>query len=309
MRRRRFLAALALLGASPALRAREPALIGYLGFEPLAASKARVAALQRELERRGHAVRIAARSAEKRGERLAQLAQELVAARPALLVSESSLTTLPLRQATSTLPIVMAACDDPLASRFVRALDQPGGNITGVAVGVRDELPAQVELLQLMIPAGASFAGIFNPASAMYRKARAGLHYGAVQRKLDIHYHDATDAAGIDAAFAAAMKDKPAGIIVTYDALFVAERARFVKLAAAAKLPVVFPERSFVAAGGAVSHGPSLLRAYTLAAGVAARILAGEQPGQVPVQPVGKYETVASRKAPAAVAKRADAVL
>ena len=308
--RRRFLAALGALAAGPWARAQQPQrTVGYLGFEPLAGSKARLDAFKRALQKLGHEVRYETRSAEGRLERLPQLAKALVAAKPDLIVSESALTTLPLRQLEATLPIVMAACDDPIATRFVRALDKPGTNATGVALGVREELPGPVEILEMMVAKGATFAGLFNPSSAMYRKARAGLHYGAVKRGLGIQYHDATDAAGIDAAFAALRKEKPAGLIIAFDPFLVAERARIVKLAAALKIPVVYPERCFVEAGGTVSHGPSLLRAFELAAGHADRILKGESVSNVPVTVAGKHELVVSRKAPAAVAKRADAVL
>ena len=308
--RRRFVATLAALAASPLARAQQAErVVGYLGFEPLAASKARFAAFRAALAKLGHAVRYEMRSAEGRADRLAPLAKELAEAKPALIVSESALTTLPLRQATTSVPIVMAACDDPLTSRFVRALEQPGGNATGIALGVREELPGPVEVLALLAPKLASFAGLFNPANAFYRKARAGLHYGAVQRKLEIHYHDVTDAAQLAGAFDAIRAEKAGGIVVTFDPLFVAERARIVKLAAATRLPVVYPERSFVEAGGLASHGPSLARAFALAAATADRILKGEQPASIAVRSAGKYEVVASRKAPAAVAKRADAVL
>lgn len=308
--RRRFLAALGAVAAGPWVHAQhQPRIVGYLGFEPLAGSKARLDTFKRALQRLGHAVRYEIRSAEGRVERLRELAKVLVAAKPDLIVSESALTTLPLRQLEASLPIVMAACDDPLATRFVRALDKPGTNATGVALGVREELPGPVEILEMMVAKGATFAGLFNPSSAMYRKARAGLHYGAVKRALGIQYHDATDVAGIDAAFAALRKEKPAGLIVAFDPLFVAERARIVKLAAAMEIPVVYPERSFVEAGGTVSHGPSLLRAFELAAGHAHRILRGENVSNIPVTVAGKHELVVSRRAPAAVVKRADAVL
>jgi putative tryptophan/tyrosine transport system substrate-binding protein len=304
--RRFFLLALA---ASPWVRAQAPRTIAYLGLEPLASSKARLDAFRSALAKAGQTVRYELRSAEGRADRLAALAKQLVEMKPALIVSESALTTLPLRQATSTLPIVMAACDDPLTSRFVRAMDKPGTNATGVMLGVREELPGPVELVEMMVPKGAAFAAIFNPANAFYRKARAGIHYGALKRNLGVTYHDVTDAVDVEAAFAAAMKEKPAGLVVTYDPLFVAQRARIVKLAAAAKVPVVFPERSFVEAGGAVSHGPSLVRAFTLAASFAQRILEGANPAELPIQGAGKYEIVAGRKAPAAIRKRADAVL
>ena len=307
--RRDFLAGLVGLAAAPWARAQAPRTIAYLGFEPQASSKARLEAFRRELAKLGHEVRYEVRSAEGRMERLPQLAEALAKAQPALILSESAITTLPLRQATSTIPIVMAACDDPLASRFVRTLEKPGGNATGVSLAVREEMPLPVEVLELMVPKGAKFAGLFNPSNSMYRKARAGLHYGAVKRGFEITYHDAIDARGIDAAFAALRQEKVAGLIVVYDPLFVAERARLVKLAAASKLPTVFPERSFVESGGRVSVGPSLARAFTLAAGQADRILKGANPAEVAVKPAGSYEVVASRQAPAAVAKRAGTVL
>ena len=304
--RRSFLLALA---ASPWVRAQQPRTIAYLGFEPLASSKPRLDAFRRALAKAGHDVRYELRSADGHADRLPALAKRIAQAKPALIVSESALTTLPLRQATSTIPIVMAACDDPLASRFVRAMEKPGTNATGVMIGVREELPGPVELIEMMVPKGATFAGIFNPANAFYRKERAGIHYGALKRNLGVTYHDVTDASGIEATFAAALREKPAGIVVTYDPFFVAQRTRFVKLAAAAKIPAVFPERSFVEAGGAVSHGPSLTRAFTLAASFAQRILEGANPAELPIESAGKYEIVARASAPAAVRKRADAVL
>lgn len=311
--RRRFVTALAAAAAgtwSPRLLAQGGPRIGILSLEPVASVKPRVDAFKRALAKLGHAgVEYIHLSAEGARERLPGLAEALVARKPAAIVSESSLTTLPLRNATATIPIVMAACDDPLASRFVRALEAPGGNVTGVAVGVREELPAPVAILARVLPKGATFAGIFNPANAMYRKARAGLHYGAVQHGLAIAYLDVVEPAQLERAFAEARREKVAAIVVVHDPMFVAERARFVKLAASLGRPAIFPERSFVRAGGMASHGPSLEQAFARAAAHVHRILGGAAPGALAVESAGKYEFVVSRKAPAAFRKGADALL
>jgi putative ABC transport system substrate-binding protein len=316
MNRRHATAALAALIAAPRFTLADDTRtrrVAMLSLEPIAATRSRIDPFKRAMAKlgweEGRTVRYEHRSADGRAERLPALAEALVKEAPDVIVSESSLTTLPLRNASATVAIVAAACDDPLASRFVRALDKPGTNVTGVAIGVRDELPVPVELLSLVMPKGASFAGIFNPANPMYRKARAGLHYGAVKRGIPITYHDAIDAAGIDAAFAAARAEGVAGIAVMFDPLFVAERARWVKLAAAWGKPVIFPERNFVASGGLISYGPSLAGAFARAASHADRILKGAKPADIPVESAGKYQLVVSSKAPAVLRKRADAVL
>lgn len=315
-RRHASLALAALLFAprvSGAQEAGAPKRVGILSFEPPAGSRARLDAFKRAMAKLGYAggrqVRYEQRSAEGRMDRLQAAAEALVKGKPDVILSESALTTLPLRNASSAIPIVMAACDDPLASRFVRALDKPGTNVTGVAIGVREELPVPVELLSLILPKGATFAGVFNPASSFYRKARAGLHYGAVQRGLSITYHDAVDAPGIDAAFAAARKEGVAALVVMADPLFIAQRARLVKLANAWGRPVMFPERSFVEAGGVMSHGPRLAHAFALAASHVDRILKGARPAELPIESAGSYELVVRRKAPEALRQRATAVL
>ena len=322
MNRRRFAIALASLAAAvPARALQPPRRVALVSVEGAAGFATRADAFRKAMRGLGwavdEAVRLELHYANGDVERLGALAQAIAKAAPQVVVSDCSATTLALRNAASGVPIVMAACDDPLLSRFVRAMDKPGVPVTGLMTGVREEMPKPVDWTARLVPKGATVAGIFNPANATYRRFRAGFHYGALQAGLAINYHDALTPTDIDAAFASAARERAAGIVVMADPFFFRERARFAKLAARWRKPIVFPERHFVELGGLMSYGVNLRAHYARAASYVDRILKGADPAGLAVGLPDKFELAVNRKTargmkielPDGVLKAADLVI
>jgi len=212
-------------------------------------------------------------------------AARVVESAPAVIVSASDRTTRPLRQATATIPIVMASSEDPVADRFVRSLAAPGGNVTGVQSGRRDEVMTAIKHLVGAMPAGGAIGALLDQQNIDYRPLRARVHAAAQEAKRPFVFLDASVPADIDTAFASLAREQVKGLVVTSDALYLDERARLVRLAAKAPVPVMFCDVSFVRAGARMAYGGDSDRDMTRAAAYVKKILAGAHPADLPVEP------------------------
>lgn len=249
--RRRLLAALA---AAPLLARGAPASasrVAVMAAGTEAAFRSREQALRHAL--RG--VELDFHYADGRTQRLAEVAQEIVAAAPAAIVSASSLTTRALRAATRTVPIVMASADEPIADRFVGDAAHPNGNVTGLFTGRRDDLVQAGRYLAAMVPAGKTLGGLANQFNVNYRPARARLNFVGQEEKRGIEFLDASTPAEIDRVFDGARARGIGGVLVMDDPMYLDERERLVLAAARARLPVMFADRAFVRAGGLMAYG------------------------------------------------------
>jgi putative ABC transport system substrate-binding protein len=242
---------------------------------------------------------------------------EFIALAPDVILATGSLTVGPLLQATSTIPIVFAIVPDPVGAGFVDSLARPGGNATGFTSFEYGIAAKWLELLKEIAPS-VKRAGIVRDATIT-----AGIgQFGAIQSSAPtlgvevspINFRDARELEGDLAAFA---RSANAGLIVTGSALAFVHRGLIVTLAARHKLPAVYFERYFVAAGGLISYGPDFIDQYRRAAAYVDRILKGEKPADLPVQAPTKFELVINLKTakalgltiPPALLARADEVI
>jgi len=244
-------------------------------------------------------------------------AAELIALAPDVILASGSATVGPLLQATRTVPIVFVIVPDPVGAGFVRSLARPGGNATGFttfeySIGVK-----WLELLKQIAPHVTRTAVIRDAAIS------AGIgQWGAIQAVapsmgVELTPIDVSDAAEIERALAAFGQTPNSGLIVTGSGWAVVHRDLIVASAARHKLPAVYVERFYAAAGGLISYGPDFPDQYRQAAGYVDRILKGEKPSDLPVQAPTKYELVINLKTakalgldiPASVLARADEVI
>jgi putative tryptophan/tyrosine transport system substrate-binding protein len=194
------------------------------------------------------------------------------------------------------LPIVFAQVPDPVGAGFVESLAQPGGNITGFTAYEYGIGAKWLELLKEIAPSVTRVAVVRDPAIT----AGIGL-WGAIQsvspsfgvelRPIDVH-----DAGEIERTLAAFTRSPNGGLIVTGSALSVLHRDLIIALAARYRLPAVYYDRYFAAAGGLISYGSDSVEQFRLAAGNVDRILRGEKPANLPVQMATKYELVINLK-------------
>src|SRR5262247_2184712 len=249
----------------------------------------------------GRNVRIDARWAGTNAAEVRRHAAELAALAPDVILAHGSSTVGPLLQATRTVPIVFPIIADPVGAGFVDSLARPGGNVTGFMEFEYSQSGKWLELLKEIVP-GMTRAAVLRDAS----QGSATSQFAAIQAvapslKVEVTPIGLHDTAEIERIVAAFARSPNGGLIVTAGAATVHHTNLIVTLPAQHKLPAVYNERSFVAAGGLISYGPDFVDLYRRAAGYVDRILKGEKPAALPVQAPTKYELVVNLKTARAI--------
>jgi putative tryptophan/tyrosine transport system substrate-binding protein len=246
---------------------------------------------------------IESRYAEGSEERLPDLAAELVRLKVEVIVAGGSSTIRAAQHATRTIPIVMAGSYDPVGRGLVASLARPGGNTTGVST-LGAELPGKrLELLKETVPQSARVAVLANPAAGGYESVMHNLTGAAQALGLQLRVVELRRAEELDTAFATMTREGVDALIVVPDrALMDGLRGRTVDLAATHRLPAMYDGREYVAAGGLMSYGPSLLDMFQRAATYVDRILKGAKPADLPVAQPTKFELVINLKTAKALA-------
>ena len=229
--------------------------------------------------------------------KLPTLAAALVALKVDIIVTDGGAATVAAKQATSTIPVVMGAIGDPVAAGVVASLAHPGANITGLTIDVGVAIQGKrLELLREAVPGVSRIAVLWNPVNPGGRRNLDEIR--AVARTLTVHIIsvEASNAQEIDRAFAVATETRASGLQTLPDAFFWSLRSRIVGLAARSRLPAVYPESEFVAAGGLLAYGPSIPDNFRRAASYVDRILKGSNAGDLPVERPTKFELVINLK-------------
>ena len=282
MKRREFITLLGGAAAWPlAARAQQPERARRIGvLTPFAAddpeAKARVEAFVEALQQLGWSVgrnvQIDIRWGAGDAERTRHYAAELVALAPDAILAAGGATVGPLLQATRSVPIVFTLTPDPVGAGFVDSLSHPGGNATGFTnfeygIGVK-----WLELLKEVAPRVTRAAVLRDPAIA------AGIgEFGAIQAVapslgIELRPIDMRDAGEIERAVTAFARSSNGGLIVTSNAWGITHRDLIIALASRHRLPVVYPFRVFISAGGLVSYGPDTIDPHRRAADYVDRI-------------------------------------
>ena len=223
-------------------------------------------------------------------------AAELVALAPDVILAHGASTVGPLLQATRTVPIVFPITGDPVGAGFVDSLARPGGNVTGFMTFEYSMSGKWVELLKQIAP-GVARAAVIRDAGSPTGMASFGVIQAmAPSLKVEVTPVNMPNAGEIERVVTAFAQSPNGGLIVTASGPAFVNRDLIIALAARHKLPAVYFERSFVAAGGLVSYGLDFSALYRKAAGYVDRILKGEKPADLPVQAPTKYETVINLK-------------
>jgi putative ABC transport system substrate-binding protein len=250
-------------------------------------------------------------------EQIRKSAAELVALAPDVIVAVGALMVAPLRQLTRTIPIVFTRVTDPVGNGFVESMARPGGNATGFALFEFGISPKWLELLKEIAPNLTRAAVVRDSAVTASVAQMAAIQGVAPSFRVELRAVDTRDEPHIERGIAAFAREPNGGLIVVTGATAIVRRDTIVAAAAKYRLPAVYPNRVFVAAGGLASYGPDTIDSFRLAAGYVNRILKGEKPSDLPVQAPTKNELVINLKAaktldldvPATVLARADEVI
>ena len=223
-------------------------------------------------------------------------AAELVALAPDVILAQGASAVGPLLQATRTVPIVVPVVVDPVSAGFVDSLARPGGNATGFMSFEFSLGGKWLELLKQIAPSVTRVAVLQDPTLPAGLGQLGAIQTAAPSFGVELRPVDVRDAGEIERAVAAFARSSNGGLIVTASGLANVHRDLIIALAARHRLPAVYYERFFVAAGGLVSYGPDYVDQYRRAAGYVDRILKGEKPADLPVQAPTKYELVINLK-------------
>jgi putative ABC transport system substrate-binding protein len=257
-------------------------------------------AFRQELEKFGWSigrnVRLDIRWAGIRPEDIRRHAGELVASAPDVILARGASTVGPLLEATRTVPIVFPNIGDPVGAGLIDSLARPGGNATGL-MGFEYSFGGKyLEVLKDIAPNVTRVAVLRGGDSPGGIAEFAVIQGVAPLLRLEVTPINVRDAGEIERAVGAFARAPNGGVVVTSVPGTVMHRDLIIALAARHRLPAVYPERYFVAAGGLISYGPDSLNLYRQAAGYVDRILKGEKPADLPVQATTKYELAINLK-------------
>src|SRR5438105_4267752 len=302
MRRREVIS---LLGGAAAAwplaaRAQQPAkpVVGFLGGTSPDTFADRLRAFRQGLKDagfiEGENLAIEYRWAEGQFDRLPALAADLVRRQVAVIAATGGITSaFAAKAATTTIPIVFGAGEDPVRLGLVASLARPGGNLTGINF-VSTELAAKrLELLRELVPGAARVAVLVNPANATSTETTLrDVEPAARAMDLQIQVLNASTSRDIDAAFATFARERPDAIFVGQEVFFVSRRVQLANMAARHAVPMTSGSRDIAEVGGLMSYGSNITDAHRQISVYAGRILKGAKPADLPVVQSTKFELV-----------------
>jgi putative tryptophan/tyrosine transport system substrate-binding protein len=305
MQRRAFVSgALSLLAtsviAAEAQQTGKVYRIGILGTGSQAASKPLLTAFHEGLQELGYVdgrnLVVDYRYADGKYERLADLAGELVALKPDVLVTGVNPSIAALKKVAGATPIVMTLSTDPVGAGFIQSLSRPGTNITGVTWDVTPETSAKrVQLLKEAVPALSRFGALYDsdPSNRPFVQAIAEAAKRLRLTLVQVLIHTSTE---LDEAFARLRRDQVDGAILLGGGLSYSLRSQVAELAARAKLPVLYQWREAVVGGGLMSYGVNMPALVRHSASYVDKILKGANPADLPVEQPTEFEFIINLK-------------
>jgi putative tryptophan/tyrosine transport system substrate-binding protein len=295
--------------------------IGFLSAPSPSAVSARAEAFRQGLRDLGHVegkdIVIEYRYAEGKLDRFPALAAELVRLKVDVIVTGTSAGTRSAKEATATIPIVMAQDGDPVGNGFVASLARPGGNITGLSSLAPEISGKRLELLKEIGPKFSRIAVFGNSASPGTAQSLKETELAAGTFGVQLQYLDVRSPKDIETAFPAARKGRADAILVLASPVFNIQRQKLIDLAVKSRLPVIYYAPEWVQDGGLMSYGVNYTDLYRRAATYVNKILKGTKPADLPVEQPKKFEFIINLNAakqigltiPPNVLARADRVI
>jgi ABC-type uncharacterized transport system substrate-binding protein len=302
-----ILSAMLLLVLCASAQAQQPgkvARIGFLDRSTASGSAVLMDSFRQELGKlgwvEGKNIAIEPRFADQKSERLAGLATELVRSKVDVIVTSGSGPTYYAKQATGTIPIVMAQEPDPVGNGLIANLARPGGNVTGLASLSSELATKRLEILRDAVPKlvrvgylQAAERGLPRGTSTLKEIRTAALALGVKLEEINVQF----DAKGLESAFQAARKKQVGAILISNAPPFFAERKRIVELSGKYRLPAIYSSKEYVHEGGLMSYGSDVDDLFRKSAHYVDKILKGAKPADLPVQQATKFEFVINLKA------------
>ena len=303
MNRRDSVVALLAFGGAPilsfALQPPQVARIGILGAETPSGQASRLEALLAGLRDLGYLegrnIVIEFRWADGNYDRLTDLAGELVRLKVDVLVALGIKAALAAKSATTTIPIVVPAAADPVASGLVASLARHGGNITGSAFFGPELMAKRLELLSESVARITQVGVLLNPANRTSVSILRAMELAAKSLKLGLHPFEVRAPDGFDSAFATMAKTRVNAVVVQPDTMFTANAKTIAVLATTNRIPLA-GDIELAEAGGLIAYGPNFRELFRRSAYFVDKILKGANPADMPVEQPTKYELAINLK-------------
>jgi putative tryptophan/tyrosine transport system substrate-binding protein len=235
-------------------------------------------------------------SADGQEERFPQLASELVRSNVDVIVTRGTPAVFAAKTATTTIPVVMTASGEPLASGVISGLARPGGNVTGLSAFTNELIPKRIELLKVAMSGIARVAFLQNMSNPVapsqweeFKNATRSL--GIEPLLLDVRKPE-----DVVRAFDTAGMQRANALAVGNDTVTHASRRQIVELAAQRRLAAIYATREFVDAGGLIAYSVNYADLYRRAATYVDKILKGAKPADLPVEQPTKFDLVINLK-------------
>ncbi len=299
----RLLAVALVLVSAPLVVGAQPATgkvprIGLLGVTSAAGYARQVEAMRQGFRDLGYVegqnIVIESRWADGRYEQLPTLAAELIRLQPDVTITSGPGTRV-VKEATTTIPIVMAVGGDAVATGLVASLARPGGNITGSTFFGLELSAKRLELLKSAVPRLARVAVLLNPDSRGYRVDFDSVKRTAALLKVELLEAPARSPREFEDAFALMLRRRVDGVVVLSDSMLVANMQRLGELSAAKHLPGAGSDE-YAQGGGLLAYGVNFPELWRRAPYFVDRILKGANPATIPVEQASKFEFIFNLK-------------
>ena len=271
--------------------------VGYLGNTTPSVETSLVDAFRLGLRERGYTegkdIVVHYRWAEGRIDVFPSLVADLIRLKVDVLVTSGTPAIIAAKKATTSIPIVMAAIGDAVATDVVPSLARPGGNITGLSAMRPDIEGKQLQILRDLVPRLDRLALLSNPANPFTPVVMKATLAAAATLRMQVQAYEVSAADQFERVFAAIAKAKPDAMSVLADRPFmVSNRARIVRFAAQAALPAIYPFPEFVDEGGLICYGSNFADMFRRAATYVDKILKGAKPANLPIEQPTKFDLV-----------------
>ncbi len=247
---------------------------------------------------------IESRWAEGEYKRFPMLIAELLAQKVELIVTAGTPAALAVKKATTSVPLVMVAVGDPVASGLVTSLKRPGGNITGLTSIAEETEAKRLELLKEVIPKLSDVAVLWNSDNPSLLPTLKEMRAASQVLGLKLQVLEVRTSGDLEEAFKGIVRERPGALLVMGDRLFLHNRQHIMDFGTKQRLPVVPVHPELVEAGGLMSYGASYPSMHRRAAYFADRILKGAKPADLPVERPSKFELIVNLKAAKALGLR-----
>jgi putative ABC transport system substrate-binding protein len=295
--------------------------IGYLTGTSLSANSERVEAFRYGLREFGYvegkSILFEWRSAEGKADRLSRLVADLVRLKVDIIVTGGPTSNRAAKQATATIPIVMAYDNDPVGNGFVASLARPGGNITGLSTLAPEISGKQLALLKDIVPRLSRVAVLGTSTNPGNAQASREIDLAAKALGVKLQFLDVRDQKDITTVFKEAGNGNADAVLVLAGSIFNSHRMQVIGLAVKSRLPAIYPYPEYMRDGGLMTYSVNLTDLFRRAATYVDKILKGAKPADLPVEQPTKFELVINVKAakqigltiPPNVLARADKVI